>query len=636
MATKYAWRVRIGSDTYTQNGGLFALDFDFGVFSEAVAVGCVQARQVVIELEPVDDIPRRAAVEVFCQPENSIYLTDPNMGTYYISRREKIGNRLRLTCYCPVLKLEGNYFADGEEIGEWPRNMLTVAEEICERIGMDIDYPTGLPTYTMEAPAGLTMREVMGQIAAAYGGNWVSRHDGSLYLLPLWETLGNYTANNNAQTLTAIGDPVTYDGVLVYWSDTDAYAAGDTSEGAKVLAVDCQWGTQTMADNIWADLDGVTFQGFQASGAWLTNEIEPGYQITIGGLTSQIITMTGSAGPAFAADISFPGQEVEEDEYPYEGATARAVSRKVSLGRAYYGTTISRERGLVISRSDGNSETIFNSDTLSMRAKDPTTGQMVDCIYFDSLAQRYRITGLVEIDGAMIAESMYADTGEIADLTVSRVLTSRRIALYLNQDTGRDNYVSVQDNEIALISASVKMDTDGTTPLTEQLTNDSGQALYWAGDITEAEVVDGHYEIDGTRVPVTTAVTDWPVMVYQYSAGERTLLTFGGANESYAPVIVLGNGIGDGDKGKAKIRKATDGLVISYLTSAGDELQIKMTDGGRIVVTDTLSGVDLTQEGKMIMTYDGSAGAVEYGLTETSTGLRLTTPEGQVIDIATQ
>ena len=37
----------------------------------------------------------------------------------------------------------------------------------------------------------------------------------------------------------------------------------------------------------------------------------------------------------------------------------------------------------------------------------------------------------------------------------------------------------------------------------------------------------------------------------------------------------------------------------------------------------------------MVLTYDGSAGAVEYGFTETSTGYTLTTPEGQVITIAT-
>ena len=636
-AKQYKWKVQIGGNTYGESSGLYSLAFDYGIFGDSVAVGCVQARQIVIEIKPDATIPRRAAVGVFCEHVNGIYITNPNWGTYYISRREKVGDRLRLTCYCPVLKMEGDYFTDGEEIGEWPRNMLDVAEDICDRIGMDIDYPTGLPTYTMEAPAGLTMREVMGQIAAAYGGNWVSRHDGSLYLLPLWETLGSYTANNNAQTLTKIGEPITYDGVLVYWSETDAYSAGNTAEGKKVLVVDCQWGTQAMADAIWDGLDGVTFQGFEASGAWLSNTVEPGYQITIGGLTSQIITMAGNAGPQVAADIAYPGQETEEDEYPYEGATARAVSRKVTLGRAYYGTTISREKGLVISRSDGNSEAVFNSDIFAMRAKDPTTGQLVDCIYFDALAQRYRITGLVEIDGAMIAESMYADTGTIADLTVSQVLTSRRIALYLNGDTGRDNYVSIKDNEIALISAAVKYAEDGTTPLTEQLKNDAGQPLYWAGDITEAEIVDGHYEIDGTRVPVTTAQNDWPVTVYQYSSGERTLLTFGGEDEYYAPEIVLGAGTGGpNDAGRAKIRKVVDGLQILYRTSAGEDLTIKMLDGGRIVVTDTLSAIDLTQEGKMVLTYDGSAGTVEYGFTETSTGYTLTTPEGQVIEIAAQ
>lgn len=387
-----------------------------------------------------------------------------------------------------------------------------------------------------------------------------------------------------------------------------------------------------MCDNILAAIKGKTLRAWEG-GIWMGDSmVRPGWSIQVGDDTYFVATMAGVLTAGWYFDCGLPGESAEEDEYPYEGPVTRSLAKKVSTGKPYYGVSISRQSGLVVDRSDGAAETVLNADTFAMRAKDDS-GQMRDCIYFDALARRYRITGQVEIDGAMIAESMYADMGAIADLTVSRVLTSRRIALYLNQDTSRDNYVSVHDNSIDLISASVVMGDDGS-PQTEQMTNDDGKPLYWAGDITEATVVDGHYEIDGSRVPTTTTPTDWPVIVYKYAGGERVSITFGGPEDSYAPVIVMGAGTGgSNDAGKAKIRKIVDGLDISYRTSDGKDLTIKMDDGGRICMRDTLSRIDTTQADKIIMTYGGSAGAVEYGFASTSTGYRMTTPEGQVIDI---
>ena len=356
------------------------------------------------------------------------------------------------------------------------------------------------------------------------------------------------------------------------------------------------------------------------SGNGRQRAVEPGDAITINGITSQIITMKGSLGAGCALDISFPGTEADEDLYPYEGPVTKAMAKKVSLGRAYYGTTISREQGLTVKRSDGKSEAVFNSDVFSMRAKD-SSGQMIDCIYFDALAQLYRIRGQVEIDGALVTQNLYADEGNIVELTVDSLLTSRRIQKRILQDVTDDNYISIQGNVARWISAQVEK-VDGN-PSSEIAKNKDNKPLYWTADPSTAQIVNGHYEIDGKRITTTTTNTGWPVMVYSYIESQSMSITF--ASDG-TPIIQMGTG----DADRALILKRSTGLQIDYINKDGKELYVKLDDSGRIICKDTLTSIDLSKldtNETFTMTYGNQA--VTYGLTETDNGYLLTKPNGE-------
>lgn len=625
---KTNYKVTVNGEEYQQKDDIRSLSIDWGIISERLSVGNVQARQITVTVKPKAEIPKRSEIVLFAQVENTETEEQSEwleLGTFYISHRQGNGSLLELECYDAVLKLQADYVQDGEQV-EWPRKMRDVAAEICGNLGLNCTIPETLADYDMALPTDKTQREVMADIAAAYCGNWTLRPDG-FYLLPVFDTLGNFDAGSGAQKAYTVGDPVTFSGVRVYWSDDDFYEAGDTT--GNVLEIECDNATQIMADNINSYIKGKSCQAYTAEGCWIHPAVEPGDGISIGGVSSIVAHFSGSVTAGYAFTVEYPGDDSDEDEYPYEGAVSREVSKKVSLSKSYFGVSISRSEGLKISKSDKTSEAIFNSEQLTMRAV--VDGVMVDCIYFDPITQCYRITGAVQVDGSLVTQNLYADEGDIVDLTVDKLRTSQRIAKYLNNDTSVDNYISISGNTAEWISAAVKTNGSGGTAIT-QLKNMDNKPLYWAKDITEATIQDGKYYIDGERVTTTTTKTSWPVYVYAYQEADKFSITF---DSSGVPYISLGSGSGDGDKEKGFIRKGTDGLELIYKHSSGNDISVKLGKDGSVSFSDLLSEINLEnlENGSFSIKYGDTV--KEYGFTETDDGYKLTKPDGEVVSIVT-
>lgn len=160
------------------------------------AVGGCVARQLDIILRPKETIPKMAEIRL----ETRLVLRDPltgmntqasewlPKGTFYIDTRHPISGLglLRLHCYDAMLKAEEPYLQDGDA-GEWPRPMPDVVADIARRMGVTVDARTVInPAYMVEHPNDLTMREILGYVAAAHVGNWIITDAGELYLVPFY------------------------------------------------------------------------------------------------------------------------------------------------------------------------------------------------------------------------------------------------------------------------------------------------------------------------------------------------------------------------------------------------------------------------------------------------------------------
>lgn len=212
------------------------------------------------------------------------------------------------------------------------------------------------------------------------------------------------------------------------------------------------------------------------------------------------------------------------------------------------------------------------------------------------------------ISNSVVTKSLYAERGDIAQLTVDWLSTSKKVQKYLNEDTSDDNYIEAHEQGIELKTASVVM--SGDVPLTEHLTDRSGNALYWQKDIAYAEVIDGFPYVNGKQIYMDAEVTDYPVQVYKYAVVSNMRIDFDSDGGENVPKVKFG----DGDTGTAEIFKSRDGLLLNYHTSTDGSLQqLKLSDDGVFIngedVTSmggggsALSGCFSVVDGKLCVTY---------------------------------
>lgn len=206
------------------------------------------------------------------------------------------------------------------------------------------------------------------------------------------------------------------------------------------------------------------------------------------------------------------------------------------------------------------------------------------------------------IDDA-IANAIYADVGDIAELTVDRLSTSRRVRKYILGDTSDDNYILIQDNVLQLRTGTVASSSllatedddvlateaddpigvEGSATNAVQATNRWGQLLYWQHEPVGHTAQGYPTDANGDQIYATTTPTEWPVMVYQYTEQVKAEYSFVDVGGVYTPQIILGAGDTNGNS-KGFICKTVDELLIRYLTSAGSPCEIALANDGFVEI----------------------------------------------------
>lgn len=259
------------------------------------------------------------------------------LGTFFLDTRQtdKLTGALMLTCFDRMLMADGKGGVPYYEISSfssWPQPMSAVAHEIAGKIFVQIDPRTTIRTgagYMVGDPGDLTMREVLGYIAAAHGGNWIITPAGKLRLVPLTGGTDTYTLASDANGLNTAPAFQAWSGVTVYAENDAVFEAGDDS--GRVLEVECPWATQATANDILTDISGKRYQPYTASGAIIDMALELGDIVTVGQtgdqVTGPVIAMDITAGGIEQANISAPGEGELNHEYPYINLTRRRIRR---------------------------------------------------------------------------------------------------------------------------------------------------------------------------------------------------------------------------------------------------------------------------------------------------------------------
>lgn len=117
----------------------------------------------------------------------------------------------------------------------------------------------------------------------------------------------------------------------------------------------CPYATVEMATAILAQVQGYQYHAFSATAANIDPAMELGDGVTVDGLYS-VISAVQDDGNGYP-DLSAPGEEELEDEYPYRSETQRNLSNDVDSLRAFITRSLG-EMAMQISSLSGQVENL--------------------------------------------------------------------------------------------------------------------------------------------------------------------------------------------------------------------------------------------------------------------------------------
>ena len=161
-----------------------------GIFSNP-GIGNCSSRQIDLVFFPKGTIPRQAEIRIFvrlvCGSQMSEWIPK---GVFFFSTRktDKVTGAMTVKGYDAMLKAEQTWLTSDYDTENWPMSQADAVADIAARIGVEVDSRTVLSTafpvaYPIDENGDLTMREVLGYIAASNAGNWIITDEGNLLLV---------------------------------------------------------------------------------------------------------------------------------------------------------------------------------------------------------------------------------------------------------------------------------------------------------------------------------------------------------------------------------------------------------------------------------------------------------------------
>ena len=461
-------------------------------------------------------------------------------------------------------------------------------QAVCDICGITL-ATTGLPpvTLTNYTPAGHTYREVIAFLSCLWGRFARINGRGELVLdwyaavdRPVLPTRYYQGELKKAVYTYTIGYVKCYNETL-----EETLMAGDAS-AAQGIYIKCPWMTPERLQAIFQEISGFAYRPISELRFLGDPRLEPGDVLQVTDrdgttYTVPVMTLRQEYDGGLVSQVTAVGKSVSASEHDYEGPVTRAIERatkgiKASLVK-YQDSIEAKVEGV-----EGGLSTVTQKvDSIKMEVQSSTgadgqtyasiTLRVGDAMYTGQIL----LDGNVNVSGQLSADALYAALGNIADLTVDKFSTSRRIKKYLAGDTSDDNHIQAQDEELLFVSGVYAGDY-------EQATSPSGGPLYWESDPDADGVVlgaDGYPYKDGVRIFTTTAETDWPVYVFAYDELVKARFAFEQWGDIYTPVLTMGAGNEQGYN-KGFITKSADGLEILYKANTGAEIGMKCGNGG--------------------------------------------------------
>lgn len=373
-----AARGKFRMDSYAKIGGVIytaisAPKISRAMVGDSLSVGNCMTAALEFSVLTDDEIPKGAEIEIFSRlvdSEDDEQCSEwKTFGVFYIAKRDEVDNLHTLECYDSMHKASALYVEDTEENrAAWNMTQSDVIADIAEKLGVGVDARTHIRTsedYSVPFPAGFTMQEVLEQIAACNGGNFVITPDNELRLIPLvsppaetyfildhnynrlitpegyrliWkvadqeETLVHAAGGGLINVPVVIGKLTTgkeqtYTRVTMRYDETIGYTAGNDT-GETLLIEGNPYTSEAITDDLYRNLYGLVYAPFDAETACYDPATELGDWVIISDkVRSVLFKEVATLDTSFRSNISAPVKDETESEYPFATSMKRAQQK---------------------------------------------------------------------------------------------------------------------------------------------------------------------------------------------------------------------------------------------------------------------------------------------------------------------
>ena len=219
------------------------------------------------------------------------------------------------------------YYAsyNGETLtGPWMSSMDEYSAGATPTTGAQVVDLGGALSTASITPVDISMRE---------GSNYVWVDTGAVItliyrLLQVDRQTGATSIGKNAESLLVSKQFGAYSKVVINVTAELYYESGNDT--GRTLTISCPWGTQAMADNILATLEGYQYQPYEAQNAIIDPAAELGDGLTVNGVYGGIFKLTLRSGVLHSADVSSPQDEEIEHEYKFTPTADRKIERRLN------------------------------------------------------------------------------------------------------------------------------------------------------------------------------------------------------------------------------------------------------------------------------------------------------------------
>ena len=315
-------------------------------------------------------------------------------------------------------------------------------------------------------------------------------------------------------------DPITK--VILLIDDKNYYEAGT---GDNVMEVSCPYGSQQMANDILASLQGYSYQPATAGEALLDPAAEFGDAMTVDGLYTVIANMDLTFDQLMTSDVGAPGEQEIESEYPYQSQQTTESNRNLA-----------RVRSLITKTAD--------EITLSVENLEEDMGHTLR-VAADGVTITNAQGATVTISGGQIdASTINASQINAANLNLTGVISWGDLNSGVqNQVTSAQNTADTANSTANQVSSEFAQVTqkyggqtyiDGSMILTDSI---YASAIHLGGDLTIYSTQAGNV-VGGYMGYTTSNLDGTPGMHMQRGQGEVAVttngarMTYGGANNS--------------------------------------------------------------------------------------------------------